>query len=55
MTKAKCRTRNVTLREMYEVKLQKSWISYKPLYANADMKNSVIAVRLQWQRIEDLG
>ena len=36
--KAKCRARKVALTEMHGVKLQKSWISYKTVYANLDMK-----------------
>ena len=39
---------------MHGVKLQESWVSYK-MYTNIDMKNSVKAVHLQWQRIEELG
>ena len=38
-TKAKCRTRNMTLTEMQGLKLQKKCISYKTVYTNVDMKN----------------
>lgn len=31
--------------------LQKSWISYKTIYANVDMTNSVVAVHAQWQSV----
>ena len=36
------------------VKLQKTRISCKT-YTNVDMKNSMIAMHLLWQRIEELG
>ena len=48
-----CRTRNATSTEMAGVKFQQNWISYKT-YTNVGMNNSVIAVHLQWQRIEEL-
>ena len=36
---------------MHGMILQKSWISYKTIYANVDMKNSVVAVHAQWQSV----
>ena len=39
---------------MHGVNLQRNWISYETIYTNVDMKNSVIAVHLQWQRIEEV-
>ena len=52
--KMSCKERDVHRNaEMQGVKLQKSWISYKT-YTNVDMKNSVIAVYLQWQRIAEI-
>lgn len=36
---------------MHGMNLQKSWISYKTIYANVDMKNSVVAVHAQWQSV----
>ena len=51
-TKAKCRTRNMTLTEMHGVKLQKKLdIIQNGIY---NCRYEKLAVYLQWQEIEDL-
>ena len=53
MTKAKCRTRNMTLTEMHGVKLQEK-LDFMQNGMNK-CRYEKLAVHLQWQRIGKLG